>query len=337
MKILIGSLFTALLFAQTIIPNGQGGGGGGAVASVSGSTGVTCTPTTGAVVCSLDTTVAATRTNTQANQDNVISDSTGSDTYACTLAASGLAIPTFGASTVGSLWQLVPTTGNTGAATCQGLSIVRSDGSALTTGDIVVSKANFLYQYDSATLRRVAAAVSSTASIYLPTAGVFQSIATVPLTNGGSGTGAAVTDVADGGGGFGDYGILMSAGTTQLLAVVFLNTTGRTLTTLTVKPVAALRVRVSGTGTYVLQFRAACVAIGADLRSPSYGSYTAAGSGTVISAAGSLAGDSYTVTPGGTCSDNSLVVLQARRDTVVNAATDTAVDGIILIGTTVEY
>lgn len=336
MKLLILTFAVVAALAQTRIGNGDGSGGGGAVASVSGSAGVTCTPTTGAVVCSLDTSIADTRTNAQANQDNVIADVTGSDTYACTTAASGLAIPTLGASTIGSLWQLYPSTGNTGAATCQGLAVVRSNGDVLTTGDIVVSKANFLYQYDATTLRLVVAQSSSFASIYLATSGSFPALATVPLTNGGSGTGAAVTDVADGGGGFGDYGILMGTGSAQLSALTFNNTTGRTLTTLTIKPVAALRVRVTGTGTYVLQVRAACVAVGADLRSPSFGSYSAAGSGTTIGSAGALAGDTYTITPGGTCSDKALVVIQFRRDTTVNAG-DTATDGIVLIGTTVEY
>lgn len=143
--LLIGSAF-----AQ--VPLGTSGGGGGAVASVTGSAGVTCTPTTGAVICSLDTSIADTRTNAQANQDNVIADATGSDTYACTLAASGLAIPTLGAGTIGSLWQLIPTTGNTGAATCQGLSIIRADLSALVTGDVLPSVPTFLYQYSATQL-----------------------------------------------------------------------------------------------------------------------------------------------------------------------------------------
>lgn len=152
------TLFLAILAvlaieAQTIEPGAPTGGGSGGVTSVTGSAGVTCTPTTGAVGCSLDTSIADTRTNAQANQDNVISDSTGSDAYACLLTAGGIAVPTLGSGTIGSLWQLIPTFANTGAATCQGLNILRGDGSALADNDILASVPTFLYQYSATVFR----------------------------------------------------------------------------------------------------------------------------------------------------------------------------------------
>lgn len=125
-----------------------------AARTITGGTGISCNNgdgVSGNPTCSADTSVLQTRENSQGQQDNVITDAGGDDTYDCTTTASGISVPA--PPPTGSRWVLIPSTANTGAATCGGSSILRANGDALADGDIPAGRATYLVRHSASIWR----------------------------------------------------------------------------------------------------------------------------------------------------------------------------------------
>lgn len=130
--VIVGILAAVCLFGQTVSPPPVAAGGGGAVASVTGSSGISVSPTTGATVVAPDTNILDTRANNQAGSDKYCADSSGSGTVKVCALAKALT-----AYTTGMVIQYVSTTSCTNCTlNIDGVAAVQtyeSDGSTPAT------------------------------------------------------------------------------------------------------------------------------------------------------------------------------------------------------------